>query len=101
MAPSLSSSFKSVHARQGWGRALPVHLALGVPAAVWSSSILHPRITTLREDKIWNNNNNKIIFPFHNVTSKRKYAIKRVMQETQYDIFLLPRTQYKLEGQAV
>lgn len=33
VAPSLSSSFKSVRARVGWGRRLPVQLALEVPAA--------------------------------------------------------------------
>ena len=52
MAPSLSSSFKSVHARVGWGWDLPVQLGLGVPAVALSSPGLGPRITTLRGDRL-------------------------------------------------
>lgn len=53
MAPSLSSSFKSVQARLGWGQGLPVLLASGVPAAVsLSIAMLEPRITTLRGNKL-------------------------------------------------
>lgn len=52
MAPSLSSSFKSVRARAGWGRDLPVQLRLGVPSVPLSSPGLGPRITTLRGDRL-------------------------------------------------
>lgn len=54
MAPSLSSSFKSVHARVGWGRDLPVQLGFGVPAASVTRPGLQPGITTLRGDRLQN-----------------------------------------------
>lgn len=53
MAPGLSSSFKSIHARAGWGRGFPVHLASGVPAAISPRTpMLEPRIATLRGNRL-------------------------------------------------
>lgn len=53
MAPSLSSSFKSVYARAGWGRDVPVQLG-GIPAGALRSPGLEPGIATLRGDRLYN-----------------------------------------------
>lgn len=75
MAPSLSSSFKSVHARAGLGWGLPVQLALGVPAAVTLSSPgLGPRITTLRGDSLKKHNGIFIL-----ICKKKKKNHKRII----------------------
>lgn len=90
MAPSLSSSFKSVHARAGWGRDLPVQLGLGVPAVTLSSPGLQPRITTLRGQ------DNQIFTSIHNKWENLQLDHTCI---TMGDIFL--QKTYRPEGQAV